>query len=113
MAIAWAPGNSAPTSGHGIYLAVQFTDLCGVLRHRSGPAQFTAALDREEDQPAARELPLLCRLESALRDPAVDLDGRRLEGRQLDQCRTIRAPAQAHPRPVPGRKPRVPRLLQV
>ena len=81
-----------------------------VLALHSLPLPWTL----EEVQPAGRQLPLLRRVEPAVRDPAVDLHGRRLvrgAGSGARPTRPRRAPRLDAA--VGRRQPRHARLLQV
>ena len=72
-------------SGNGLQLA----DVRRVLRARARAAFAAARLDDEEGQSADRELHLLRGVESAVRHPALDIDGRRLvRGARTRQSRS-------------------------
>ena len=105
------PARGSPAFGqpHGLQLA----HLHRVLRAGAGAARHAAGVEDEEVQPAGRQLPVLRRLEPAVRTPAVGLHGGRLVGGQeAGGCRE----AERAPRvdaAVGGGQPRHARVFQV
>ena len=75
---------------------LQFADLPGLFRRRHGaPSRAPVFVAPEEDQPAARILSVLRRVEPAVRGAAVDFDRGRLVGGAMDGARQGRTHAQA------------------
>ena len=103
---------SGPRRGgrpHGL----QLPDFHRVLRAACSRCTRCRSVDHEEDQPAGRQLPVLRGVESAVRDPAVGIDGRRLVGgEETGRCGEAGGAARMDVA-VGGGEPRHARLLQV
>src|SRR6478752_7789378 len=93
---------------------LQLADFPGLLRGRAGAALRAVLLVApEEDQPDDRVVPVLRRVEPAVRDPPVGLDRRRLVGGAMDGARQARANAQDLDADQRLRESRDARLFQV
>ncbi len=100
-------------SCRGVRDGLQLADVRRVLRARARAALDAVQLDDAQGQPARRELSLLRRVESAVRDPALGLDGRRLvRGAGSGQVRAADGAARVDAA-VGRRQSRHARLLQV